>query len=41
MIDKDKLNENQKMNIAGYTSIILIVATAITFGMYLAINFLP
>ena len=36
-----KLNENQKMNIAGYTSIILIVATAITFGMYLAINFLP
>ena len=36
-----KLGENQKMNIAGYTSIILIVATTITFGMYLAINFLP
>lgn len=36
-----RLNDNQKMNMAGYTSIILIVATAITFGMYLAINFLP
>ncbi len=36
-----RLNENQKMNMAGYTSIILIVATAIAFGMYLAITFLP
>ena len=36
-----RLNDNQKMNMAGYTSIILIFATAITFGMYLAIKFIP
>lgn len=35
-----QLNESQKMNMAGYTSIILIVATALTFGMYLALTFL-
>ena len=35
-----QLNESQKMNMAGYTSIILIVASALTFGMYLALTFL-
>lgn len=35
-----QLQESQKMNMAGYTSIILIVASALTFGMYLAFQLL-
>lgn len=35
-----QLQKSQKMNVAGYTSIILIVASALTFGMYLAFQLL-
>lgn len=33
-----KLNDANKMNVAGYTSIVLIVSSALAFGMYLAVS---
>ena len=34
----EKFNKKQHLGMAGFTSIILIIATAVTFGMYLALK---
>lgn len=34
----EKYNKSQRLGVAGFTSIVLIIATAITFGMYLALQ---
>lgn len=36
----EELKKDDKLGMAGYTSIILIIASAVTFGIYLAVNFL-
>ena len=36
----NELNRKDKMGMAGYTSLILIITSAITFGMYLALKLL-
>ena len=33
-----ELNDRSKLSVAGYTSILLIIATTISVGMYLAIQ---
>ena len=36
----NELNKKDKMGMAGYTSLILVITSAITFGMYLALKLL-
>ena len=35
------LEDKQKFGMAGFTRTILIIASAVTFGMYLALKFMP
>ena len=36
----DKLNRKDKLGMSGFTSIVLIISSAVTFGMYLALKLL-